>query len=74
MGLNFLGGMTTALQDTEGAGGALIARPTLKNALLNGAATATLDQGREVITEMRNKSPVIELPAGTPVFILLQGN
>ena len=74
IGLNFVGGMTTALQDTQGEAGAVVAKPTLKNAMLNGAATATLDQGREVMSDIRNKQPVIEVPAGTPVYILFQGS
>jgi hypothetical protein len=74
IGLNFVGGMTTALQDTQGQGGAVVTKPTLKNAMLNGAATASLDQGREMMSDLRNKTPAIEVPAGTLIYVLLQGN
>lgn len=72
--MNFVGGMTTALQDTQGQGGAVVTKPTLKNAMLNGAATASLDQGREMMSDLRNKTPAIEVPAGTLIYVLLQGN
>ena len=74
IGLNFVGGMTTALQDTQGEGGALMTKPTLRNAMLGGAATASLDQGREMMSDLRNKTPTIEVPAGTSIYVLLQGN
>lgn len=74
IGLNFAGGATTALQDPQGQGGVEIRRPTLKNALLNGAATAALDQSREVMSDTRNKAPVIEVPAGTSIYVLFQGS
>lgn len=74
IGLNFAGGMTTALQDTQGEGGVAITRPTLRNAMLNGAATATLDQSREIMSDMRNKPATFEVPADTEIYVLFQGN
>ncbi len=74
IGLNFAGGFSGALQDTGGQGGVVIVKPTLKNALLNGAATAALDQSREMMSDMRNKPPVIEVPAGTSFYVLFQGS
>lgn len=73
IGLNFAAGAGAVLQDTAGENGAVITRPTLKNALLNGAATASLDQSREMMSEVRNKPPVIEVPQGTPIFVLFSG-
>jgi hypothetical protein len=74
IGLNFVGGMTEALQDTQGENGAVVRKPTMRNALLNGAATATLDQSREIMSNIKNKPPVIEVPIGTDIYVLFQGN
>ena len=74
IGLSFVGGMTTALQDTQGQSGAVITRPSLKNAMLGGAATATLEQSRDVMTDLKNKPAPIEVPAGAEIYVLLQGN
>ncbi|MBI2712606.1 MAG: TrbI/VirB10 family protein [Bdellovibrio sp.] len=74
IGLNFAGGISGALVDTEGQNGAVIQRPTLKNALLVGAGTAAIDQSREMMSETRNKPPVIEVPAGTTIYVLFQGS
>lgn len=72
IGLNFVGGMADALQDSSGQNGAVVRAPTLRNAMLNGAATAALDQSREMLSNSRNKPPVIEVPSGTDLFILFQ--
>lgn len=69
IGLNFLGGMSEALQESEVQGGVAVRKPSLKNALLNGAATATLDQGRDIISSIKNKAPLIEVPAGRIVLV-----
>lgn len=70
--LNFVGGMADALQDSSGQNGAVVRAPTLRNAMLNGAATAALDQSREILSNTRNKPPVIEIPAGASLFVLFQ--
>lgn len=72
MGLNFIGGLSQNLQDTQTVGGVTITAPNLKDALLNGAATAALDQSREVMSDLRNRPPVYEIQSGTPIFILFQ--
>lgn len=72
IGLTFVGGMADVLQDSSGQNGTVVRAPTLKNAMLNGAATAALDQSREILANTRNKPPVIEIPSGTSLFILFQ--
>lgn len=81
IGLSFVGGMSVGLQDrmqTGGGGGFPIAqdapKPSLKNALLNGAATAALDESRELMTEARNQAPIIHVPAGKEIFVLFSSN
>lgn len=73
IGLNFAGGLSTGLQDSVGSNGVSVQAPTLKNALLNGAATAALNQSRDLMSEARNKPPVIEVPAGVSFYVLFQG-
>ena len=63
IGLNFAGGAAAALQDTEGQQGAVITKPTMRNALLNGAAKASIDQSKEMMQSLRNEAPVIEKQA-----------
>ena len=72
IGLNFAGGVADALQDSTGQNGAVVRAPTLRNAMLNGAATASLDQSREILSNARNKPPIIEIPSGVSLFVLFQ--
>lgn len=70
VGLNFVGGMSDALQDRDGVNGAVVRRASLKNSLLNGAATASLEQSKDFMTRAKEKQSVIEVPSGTELFIL----
>ncbi|MCM0604494.1 MAG: TrbI/VirB10 family protein [Xanthomonadaceae bacterium] len=77
IGLSFVGGMSVGLQDRTQSGGQSpfsvaqdAPKPSLKNALLNGAATAALDESKELMTEARNQAPIIHVPAGKEIFIL----
>lgn len=72
IGLNFVGGMSQGLQDTQGSQGAVVAPPTVKNALLNGAAHASIEEGQNVMTEYRNEKPVIEVSAGTLITVIFE--
>ena len=70
VGLNFAGGLSQGLQSTQGQAGAVVTPPSLKNALLNGAERASLDEGQEMMNEYRNERPVITVGAGTVIWIL----
>ena len=70
VGLNFAAGLSQGLQSTQGQGGAVVTPPSMRNALLNGAARATLDEGQEMMNEYRNEHPVITVSAGTLVWVL----
>lgn len=74
IGLEFAGGMSAALQDTEGQSGTTITKPTLKNALLNGAATASLEQSRELMSNWKSKRSPIFVPSGTSICIFFEVN
>lgn len=69
VGLKFLSGASQALQETEGQYGATIKKPTMRNALLNGAAEAALEESNQIASEYKNSAFVIEVKAGTEFFI-----
>lgn len=73
IGLSFVGGMSEGLQSMASQGGATFKKPTLRNSLLNGAETASLEQSHEIMSEIRNKPVTIEVSQGTLVFILFKG-
>lgn len=70
--LDFAGGLSEGLQDQESGFGVAYSKPTLKNALLNGAAQASLDQSKQIMSNLQNQTPVIEVPAGTEIYVLFQ--
>jgi hypothetical protein len=71
--LDFAGGLSQGLQTQQSGFGVAYAKPTLKNALLNGAATASLDQSKQIMSNLQNQVPVIEVPEGTVIYVLFQG-
>lgn len=76
IGLNFVGGMSQALQepDLQTSFGYRGTRPNARNALLNGASTAALEQSQTMMSEYRNKPPKMEASTGVPIFILFEVN
>ena len=67
LGLGFLGGFSTALQTTHEQNGAVITQPSLKNALLAGTATTALEESKNLMSDLKNRVPIIEVPKGTPI-------
>lgn len=74
VGLGFVGGFSQGLQNTQGQMGAVIAEPTMKNALLNGISAAALEQSQNLMSELKNRTPIIEVPAGTEICIIASGS
>lgn len=70
IGLNFVGGMSDALQETEVKGGVAVRSSSMKNALLNGAAHAALDQSRDLISSYKDKAPRIEVEKGRTIEVM----
>jgi hypothetical protein len=70
IGLNFLGGMSEGLQDTTGQQGVAVRTPSVKNALLNGAAKASIEQSNDLMSEVRNSQPIIQVDAGIEIYVL----
>lgn len=73
IGLNFAGGVSEGLKESSVQGGVEVEKPTMKNALLNGASTASLEYARQTMSELRSRQPVIEVPNGTEICVLFQG-
>lgn len=74
IGLNVAGGAAAVLQETEGQQGAVITKPTMKNAMLGGAGKASIDQSKEMMQALKNEAPVIEIPEGQDFYILFSGS
>lgn len=72
-GLNFLGGVAEGLQETQVQNGVATKKSDLKNAALNGASKAALDQSQEVLSDLRNKKSVIQVDSGKEFYVLFEG-
>lgn len=74
-GLNFIGGMTQGLQQQQitpyGVG---VPSNSLRNAALNGASTAALDQGQAILSDWKQKKAIIQVPSGQEFYILFDGD
>lgn len=73
-GLNFLGGVAEGLQETQTQNGTTTKKSDLKNAALNGASKAALDQSQEVLSELRNKKSIVQVDSGKEFYILFEGD
>lgn len=74
IGLNFVGGMSDALQETEVKGGMAVKSSSMKNALLNGAARAALDQSKYLISSYKDKAARIEVEKSRVIYIMFDGS
>jgi hypothetical protein len=73
IGLGFLGGLTNGLQETQGQNGVLVKSPTWGNALLNATSTTALEQSRNLMTDLKDKKPIIEVPSETEICVIFMG-
>ncbi|MBK9039144.1 MAG: TrbI/VirB10 family protein [Bdellovibrionales bacterium] len=72
-GLNFLGGLSEGLQETQVFNGVAVRNNSLRNAALNGMGKAALDQGKSILESVRNQGNVIEVKANTPIWVVFGG-
>lgn len=72
-GLNFLGGVAEGLQENQIQNGVATKKSDLKNAALNGASKAALDQSAEVLSDLKNKKSVIQVDSGKEFYVLFEG-
>lgn len=73
-GLNFVGGLTEGLQESQVQNGVAVKKNDLKNAALNGASKAALDQSQQVLTDVKNKKSVIQVESGKEFYVLFEGD
>ncbi len=73
VGLNFLGGFSNGLQDTEVKKGIAVKASSIKNGLLNGAAQASLDESKEMMSSLKSTPPSYSIEEGREVLILFIG-
>jgi hypothetical protein len=71
--LNFATGLSQGLQKTEAHNGVEVKRNDMRNALLNGASAAALEESKDLMSGIRSKPNEIEVPAGTNICILFSG-
>lgn len=69
-GLNFLAGASTALEDTQGEQGAVVAKPTLRNAILQGTAKSSVEEANNIASQYKNAPPILAVKAGTEITII----
>jgi hypothetical protein len=67
--LSFAGGAAAGLQESDNQGGVAVRKSDLRNAALNGTATAALDTSKEIVTKWKDKKNVIQVKAGTKIQI-----
>ncbi len=73
IGLNFAGGLAEGLQDSQVQGGVAVKKTNFKNAALNGAAKASLEQSKDIMEKWKQKQTVIQVKAGTEICIIFDG-
>ena len=74
IGLGFVGGFSEGLQETQGQQGVAVRTPSLKNALLNGTATTALEQSKNLMSDLKEQRPVIEVQANEPICVIFGGS
>ncbi len=73
IGLGFVGGFSAGLQDTQGQQGVAVRPPSIKNALLNATATTALEQSKNLMSDLKEQRPVIEVSAGETICVIFGG-
>ena len=68
--LNALSGVADGLQENEAVGAGIAKKANTRNAILNGASRASLDQAKELTQDFRESSKSIAVPAGTKIIVL----
>lgn len=74
LSLGFLGGFSEGMQSSRGQQGVEVKDPTLGNALLNGTATAALQESQNLMSDLKDRTPIIEVPSGTDICVIASGS
>lgn len=73
IGLGFVAGLSEGYQDSQAELGGVVHQPSMKNALLNGTATAALQQSQNLMSDLKNRNPILEVPANTDLCVIFGG-
>lgn len=73
IGLNFVGGMADGLQNRQAVGGAVVATPDARNALLNGTSRAAIEAANDQMSNLKNQKPVIKVEPGKEILVIFDG-
>jgi hypothetical protein len=73
VGLNFVGGMAEGLKDRVGINGTSVDQSSMRNALLNGASKASLEEAKSLMEETKSKKYSLSVDSGTPILIFFNG-
>ncbi len=73
-GLNFLGGLSEGLQETNVQNGVPVKKSDLKNAALNGASKAAFEQSKDVLGDLQEAKTMIQVDNGTEFYLLFPGD
>jgi hypothetical protein len=68
--LNALSGVADGLQENEAVGVGIAKKANTRNALLNGASRASMDQAKELTQDFRESSKSVAVGAGTKIIVL----
>ena len=74
IGLNLLSGLSEGLREKEVKGGIAVDKTDLNNALLSGAAHASIELSRELMNGLKNKKPMIVKKSGAFIYIIFEGD
>lgn len=74
IGLNFAGGLAQGLQETQVQNGMVTKKADLKNAALNGAASASIEQSKDILEKWKQQKTVIEVKSGTEICLIFAGD
>ena len=72
-GLNFLSGMAVGLEAPAYNQYGMPVKPSVGSAALNGVSTAASEQAKTYMEQIKNRPPIIEVPAGTVFTVTFDG-
>lgn len=74
LGLNFVAGFSQGLQQSHGEWGATVKDPTIGNALLQGTSQTAVEESKNLMQELKDRVPIIEVAAGTDICVIFSAN
>lgn len=69
IGLNFITGVSEAMEESEVQSGVAVKKASAKNALYHGTAKATSEQAQEMLSSAKSRQALIEVPVGTKLWV-----